>query len=87
MSLIEAIWGPRRIDEGLSEVLWHATPLRNAGSILREGELKGLPLDGSVEESENSGAHFWKIVEEMMIMRGLSENHLSAIDLFRLPAA
>jgi hypothetical protein len=45
MRLSEAIWG--RLDEGLSEVLWHATPIFTAISIVRDDELKGMVLSQS----------------------------------------
>lgn len=49
--LLEAIWGRQRLDEGLSEVLWHVTTIPAARGILGANELFGSAI-GEGKHSE-----------------------------------
>lgn len=70
--LVDQIW-PQRLNEGLSEVLWHVTPISNGLSILRSGELRGTPLDGTVGEGLISKVDMTFAVYDMIDMLGIDE--------------
>lgn len=88
MKLVEAIWGRQRVDEGLSEVLWHVTTIARALSIMKDGELKGMRLSPK-EEGALSKATGEDMIRGIVAATGMERSELkkyTSVSFARSPA-
>lgn len=88
MKLVEKIWGRERLDEGLSEVLWHVTTIARALSIMKDDELKGLRLNPK-KMGALSKVMAKQLIDDLVSTRGLDRTDLekyTSVSFARSPA-